>query len=294
MLRGNVRSSVWHVLNAKRDAPPRHPARRRSREEERQRKRPVLRRSHQQPTPFGGLDVRPAVGPTHAGLATATLLDPPGVRVPAPSRDLAPAANTGNTTARERQLTPGGRGCRRPLAAFLEPAQRPLPAGPTPQRHPPVTPGVGGLHRQGAFNQENANPGGGRCHNAPRGSTSRGRGLLTAVSCKYVAEHKLLSFIAIVPRKAVAVEIRTDKAGVTLINVHGLQAGSSPWARHAAVWATIQMYATAQGLGRRHPVVIAGYTNIYMDTTTNLATGQSALDEKPATSGGPLQVEQRT
>ena len=41
-------------------------------------------------------------------------------------------------------------------------------------------------------------------------STSRGGGLLTAVSSKYVAEHEVLSFTEIVPGKAAALEIRTD------------------------------------------------------------------------------------
>ena len=103
-------------------------------------------------------------------------------------------------------------------------------------------------------------------------STWTGRGLLTAVSSKYVAEHEVLSFTEIVPRKAAALEIRTDGGGLTPINVHGPQAGCSPWAGRAAVWADIQMYATARSLGGRHPVVIAGDTNIYMDTTTNPAT----------------------
>ena len=104
-------------------------------------------------------------------------------------------------------------------------------------------------------------------------STLRGGGLLTAVSSKYVPEHEVLSFTEIVPGKAAALEIRTDMGGLTLINVHGPQAGCSPWAGRAAFWADIQMYATARILSGRHPVVIAGDTNIYMDASTNPATG---------------------
>ena len=59
-------------------------------------------------------------------------------------------------------------------------------------------------------------------------STSRGGGLLTVVSSKCVAEHEVLSFTEIVPGKAAALEIRTDGGGLTLINVHGPQAGCSP------------------------------------------------------------------
>ena len=103
-------------------------------------------------------------------------------------------------------------------------------------------------------------------------STSRGGGLLTAVSSKYVAQHELLSFTELVPGKTAALEIRTEKGGLTLINVHRPQAGSSPCAGRAALWADIQIYATARSFGGRHPEVIAGDTNIYIDATTNPAT----------------------
>ena len=57
---------------------------------------------------------------------------------------------------------------------------------------------------------------------------SRGGGLLIAVSSKYVAEHEVLSFTGIVPGKAAVLEIGMDGGGLTLINVHGPQAGCSP------------------------------------------------------------------
>ena len=69
-------------------------------------------------------------------------------------------------------------------------------------------------------------------------STSRGGGLLTALSSNYVAEHKVLSFTENVPGKAAALEIRTDGGDLTLFNVHGRQAGCSPWAGRAAFWGT--------------------------------------------------------
>ena len=105
-----------------------------------------------------------------------------------------------------------------------------------------------------------------------------------------MAEHEVLSFTEIVPGKAAALEIRTDRGGLTLINVHGPQAGCSPWAGRAAFWADIQMYATARSLGGRHPVVIAGNTNIYMDATTYPATehfraGSEACGFRRATAG---------
>ena len=103
-------------------------------------------------------------------------------------------------------------------------------------------------------------------------STSRGGGLLTTVSSKYVAEHEVLSFTENVPGKAAALGICTDGGGLILINVHGPQAGCSPWVGRAAFWAYIQMYATARSLVGRQPVFIADDTIIYMDATTNSAT----------------------
>ena len=122
-------------------------------------------------------------------------------------------------------------------------------------------------------------------------STSRGGGLLTAVSSKYVAEHEVLSFTEIVPGNAAALEIRTDGGGLSLINVHGPQAGCFPWAGRAAYWADIQTYATARSLSGRHPVVIAGDTNVYMDAASNPATEHFRAGWEPcglrrATAGG--------
>ena len=101
----------------------------------------------------------------------------------------------------------------------------------------------------------------------------------------------MLSFTEIVLRKAAALEIRTDRGGVTLIDVHGQQAGCSPWAGQQPFWADIQMYATARSLGGRHSVVIASDTNVYMDATTNPATehfcaGWKACGFRRGTAGG--------
>ena len=122
-------------------------------------------------------------------------------------------------------------------------------------------------------------------------STWRGGGLVNAVNSKYMAEHEVLSFTKIVLRKAAALGISTDRGGLTLINVHGRQAGCSPWAGQAAFCADIQTYATARSLGGRHPMVIAADINIYMDATTNAATehfpaGWEACGFRRATAGG--------
>ena len=121
--------------------------------------------------------------------------------------------------------------------------------------------------------------------------TSRGGGLLTTVGSKYVAEDEVLIFTQIIPGKPAALDIRTDGGGLNLINVHGPQTGCSPWVGRAAFRADIQMNATARSLGGRHPVVIAGDTNVYMDATTNPATehfraGWEACGFQSATEGG--------
>ena len=251
---------------------------------------------------------------------------PPGGRlptphVPAPPGDLAAPADPA--------VTPGGRGKRRPLALLLEPVQRPRLAGPVSPGHTTTTPGraactdkeyliTGMLPQEGGFAimleetgiamlpQEMhvaaalwdkgytpffSNP----LAETGATSTSRGVGLLTAVSSKYVAEHKVLSITKLVSGKAAAQKIRTDKGGLTLINVHGPQAGCSPWSGRAAFWtdmyAMYDMYATARSLGGRHPVVIAGDTKVHIDTTTNPSTehfcaGWEACGFKRATEGG--------
>ena len=119
-------------------------------------------------------------------------------------------------------------------------------------------------------------------------STSRGGGLLTAVSSKYVAEHEVLSFTEIVPGKAAALEIRKDGGSLTLINVHGPHRGCSPWAGRAAFWADIQMYATACSLSRRHPV----WSTWMPPPTRPRSTSERA--GRPAVSGGPRQAARRT
>ena len=103
-------------------------------------------------------------------------------------------------------------------------------------------------------------------------STLRGGGLLTAISSRYVAEHEVISLTELFPGKAVALEISKDKGGLSLINVHGLHAGCSPWAGRAAFWADIHIYAPARSLVGQHLVVIVGNTNIYMDAATHPAT----------------------
>ena len=101
----------------------------------------------------------------------------------------------------------------------------------------------------------------------------------------------MVSFTEFVPGKAAALDIGTDGGGLTLINVHGPQAGCSPLAGRAAFPADIQIYATARSLGVRHPVVIARDSNIYMDATTHQATqhfraGWEACGFQRATAGG--------
>ena len=87
-----------------------------------------------------------------------------------------------------------------------------------------------------------------------------------------MAEHEVLSFTERGPVKAAALEIRTDKGGLTLINGHGPQVGCSPWAGRAVIWANIQMYFAARRLGGWYLVIIIGHTNVYMDATISPAT----------------------
>ena len=143
------------------------------------------------------------------------------------------------------------------MAPLVEPAQRPRAARPVPPGHTPAAQGpaactdkehliTGMLPQEGGFAIMLQETGiatraqemhvaaalrdkgytayfSSRLAETGATSTSRGGGLLTAVSSKYVAEHEVLSFTEIVPGKAAALEIRTDGGGLTLINVHGPQ-----------------------------------------------------------------------
>ena len=104
------------------------------------------------------------------------------------------------------------------------------------------------------------------------GSNSMGSGLLTTVGCKYVMEHEILSFTKSTRERPRPRKSARKRGGLTLSNDHGPEANSSPWAGRAAFWDDIQMYAAGHSLGGRHPVVIAGNTNIYMDAAANPAT----------------------
>ena len=106
--------------------------------------------------------------------------------------------------------------------------------------------------------------------------------------------HSTLSVMELVNGTAAALQIRTDKCGVTLINVHGPQAGCSLWAGRAAFWADIKMYATARSLGGRHRIVITGDANVYMDPPPTRPRSTSARTGRPAASRRPQQAVRRT
>ena len=315
ILQGRARRSPWHAPYARR--PPPQAADRADGDEEAPGAAPGTGGAAQQGSIPAGLA---PLAPLWAPLGTGS----PHPMAPAhPGALAAPGGPSGDADA--GRLTPGGHRGQRPMAPLVEPAQRPRPARPVPPGHAPAAPGAGGLYRQGAPHHRHATPEGGLGHHAQETgiatraqemhvatalrdkgytpffssrlaetgatSTSRGGGLLTAVSSKYVAEHGVLSFTGIVPGKAAPLEMRTDGGGLTLINVHGPQAGCSPWAGRAMFWADIQMYATARSLGGRQPVVIAGDTNVYMDATSNPATehfcaGWEACGFRRATAGG--------
>ena len=211
------------------------------------------------------------------------------------------------------------------MAPLVELAQRPRTARPVPLGHAPAVPGTGGLYRQGAPHHRHATPGGGFCHHAP-GNRDRHPGAGDARGCGAPGQgvQPLLQQPAggdgshfhlerggppdcgqqQVRGGARGAQFRGNRlregrrpgdphgwGGLTLIDLHGPQEGCSPWAGRAAFRADKEMYATACSLGGRHPVVIAGDTNVYMDATSNPATehfhaGWEACGFRRATAGG--------
>ena len=299
ILQGRARRSPWQATYDKQDqpppSPPQRPAKWRPQETERRR---GPRRGRRRRTQARGAVMRPAMGPSSRG-SPLPRCGPPwggGPRPPGPGASPGPgrACRPGGATTCVGQLTPGRRVRRCLLAALLEPAQRPCPAGPLSQRHPPATPRASGLRRKGAFDHGNATPGRRVCHHAPGDSDlqpgaedvggrstpgqrvhpllqqlCRGNGLQLAGG--WPPQHSQLQvrgraqsarFTEIVRGKAAALEIRTEKGGLNLINAHRPQVGSSPWAGQAAFWTDVQMYAAARGLGGGHLVVVARDSNM--------------------------------
>ena len=122
-------------------------------------------------------------------------------------------------------------------------------------------------------------------------STSRGGGLLTAVSSKYVAEHEVLSFTEIVPGKAAALKIRTDGGGLTLINVHGPQAGGRDGRRSGPTYKCMPRHAASAGGTRWSSPATPTSTWMSPPTRPRSISEQAG---KPAASEEPRQAARRT
>ena len=99
------------------------------------------------------------------------------------------------------------------------------------------------------------------------GSPSRGLGLLTAVSFKYMPENKVLSYTEIVQGEPRPCASACTGRGLTLINVYRPQARRSPSAGQVSLLTDVQMYATACRLCGQQALIIAGNTNLYVDAT---------------------------
>ena len=118
-------------------------------------RRPATRRPQRtrrrRPERPQGLAVQPNKGPSPRDWPPWPPCGPHWERAPHtpwPQHTRRPGCSSGpRGDADTGQLTPGGRGGRRPLAPLLEPAQRPRPVGPVPPGHTPTAPGAGGLYR---------------------------------------------------------------------------------------------------------------------------------------------------
>ena len=210
----------------------------------------------------------------------------------APGSPGCPSGPSGDADA--GRLTPGGHRGRRPMAALVELAQQPRPARPVPPGHALAAPGAGGLYRQGAPHHRHATPGGGLCHHAPGNRDCHpGAGDACGHGAPGQGVHPLLQQLAGGdgshfhlkrgrPPHRGQQQVRGRARGAQFEgnrpqegrgpgDPHG-RGRPHPHQRPPAAGRLLPVDATARRLGGRHPVVIAGDTNGYMDATSNPAT----------------------
>ena len=141
ILQGRAPRSPWHAPYAQRPPPPQGG-----------RPRGGLggRRGGIQSSPGSRRCSSSRVRPRGSG-PPGNLVGPPGGGLPTlhvPSTPWRPGCSSGpRGDADTGQLTPGGRGGRRPLTHPLQPAQRPRPTGRVPPGHTATTPEAGDLYR---------------------------------------------------------------------------------------------------------------------------------------------------
>ena len=72
--------------------------------------------------------------------------------------------------------------------------------------------------------------------------------------------------VDIVPDKAMALNVVTAGATLTVINVHGPGTGGDSWASKASIWADGAMYAAAKSAGGTQPMLIGGDFNVWLES----------------------------
>ena len=125
-------------------------------------------------------------------------------------------------------------------------------------------------------------------------STSRGGGLLTTVSSKYVAEHEVLSFTEIVPGKAAALEIRTDgEASPSSTSTGCKQAAprGRDGRRSGPTYKCMPRHAALVGGTRWSSPATPTSTWMYPPTRPRSTSERAG---RPAVSEGPRQAARRT
>ena len=72
--------------------------------------------------------------------------------------------------------------------------------------------------------------------------------------------------VDIVPSKAMALDVVTASGTLTIVNVHSPGSGGDSWAPKASFWADVAMYTAANSAGGTRPVLIGGYSNVWLES----------------------------
>ena len=72
--------------------------------------------------------------------------------------------------------------------------------------------------------------------------------------------------VDVVPGKAMALNVVTAGATLTVINVHSRERGGDSRASKASCWAHVAMYAVANSAGGTRPMLIEGDFNLWLES----------------------------
>ena len=120
-------------------------------------------------------------------------------------------------------------------------------------------------------------------------------GLLIALWADVFAAEEVRDIVDIVPGNAMALDVVTAGATLTVINVHGPGSGGDSWASKASFWADVAMYAAAKSAGGTRAVLLGGDFNVWLESPWHPSTRrfQALWEQCDFHRAGPEREEDR-